>query len=85
MSEPLGLFPLPLVLVPTERIPLHIFEDRYRELIGEAFGSHPQITFAVDPALIAGLELHGPHFSIGNSWRADLDAIRADIGHAPRA
>ena len=31
----LGLFPLPLVLVPTERVPLHIFEDRYRELIRE--------------------------------------------------
>lgn len=34
MSE-LGLFPLPLVLVPTERIPLHIFEPRYKELIDE--------------------------------------------------
>jgi len=31
----LGLFPLPLVLVPTERVPLHIFEPRYRELIAE--------------------------------------------------
>jgi Lon protease-like protein len=31
----LGLFPLPLVLVPTERIPLHIFEPRYKELIEE--------------------------------------------------
>jgi Lon protease-like protein len=31
----LGLFPLPLVLFPTERIPLHIFEPRYRELIDE--------------------------------------------------
>jgi ATP-dependent Lon protease len=31
----LGLFPLPLALVPTERVPLHIFEPRYRELIGE--------------------------------------------------
>jgi ATP-dependent Lon protease len=31
----LGLFPLPLVLVPTERVPLHIFEPRYRELIRE--------------------------------------------------
>jgi Lon protease-like protein len=31
----LGLFPLPAVLVPTERIPLHIFEPRYRELIEE--------------------------------------------------
>jgi Lon protease-like protein len=34
MSE-LGLFPLGIVLVPTERIPLHIFELRYQELIGE--------------------------------------------------
>jgi Lon protease-like protein len=31
----IGLFPLPLVLVPTERIPLHIFEPRYKELVEE--------------------------------------------------
>jgi Lon protease-like protein len=30
----IGLFPLELVLLPGERVPLHIFEDRYRELIG---------------------------------------------------
>ena len=34
MSD-LGLFPLDIVLLPTERIPLHIFEPRYRELIAE--------------------------------------------------
>ena len=34
MSE-IGLFPLELVLLPGERVPLHIFEDRYRDLIGE--------------------------------------------------
>jgi Lon protease-like protein len=34
MSE-LGLFPLGIVLLPTEQIPLHIFEERYQELIGE--------------------------------------------------
>jgi Lon protease-like protein len=28
------LFPLPLVLLPTEVVPLHIFEDRYKEMIG---------------------------------------------------
>jgi Lon protease-like protein len=28
------LFPLPLVLLPTEVLPLHIFEDRYKEMIG---------------------------------------------------
>jgi Lon protease-like protein len=31
----LGLFPLPIVLVPTERIPLHIFEPRYQDLVRE--------------------------------------------------
>jgi len=31
----IGLFPLALVLTPTERVPLHIFEPRYKELIGE--------------------------------------------------
>jgi Lon protease-like protein len=33
--EEIGLFPLGTVLLPTERLPLHIFEPRYRELIGE--------------------------------------------------
>ena len=31
----LPLFPLELVLLPEEPLPLHIFEDRYREMIGE--------------------------------------------------
>jgi Lon protease-like protein len=34
MSE-IGLFPLGIVLLPTEQVPLHIFEDRYKELIAE--------------------------------------------------
>jgi ATP-dependent Lon protease len=34
MSE-LGLFPLGIVLLPTEHLPLHIFEERYKELIEE--------------------------------------------------
>ena len=33
--EEIGLFPLPLVLVPGEQTPLHVFEPRYKELIGE--------------------------------------------------
>lgn len=33
--DEIGLFPLGIVLLPTEQVPLHIFEDRYRELIGE--------------------------------------------------
>ncbi|HZO97673.1 MAG TPA: LON peptidase substrate-binding domain-containing protein [Gaiellaceae bacterium] len=31
----IGLFPLELVLLPTERVPLFVFEPRYKELIGE--------------------------------------------------
>jgi Lon protease-like protein len=38
MTE-IGLFPLGIVLLPTERVPLHIFEPRYRELIGEVLES----------------------------------------------
>jgi Lon protease-like protein len=33
--EPLPLFPLPLVLLPQTNLPLHIFEERYKEMIGE--------------------------------------------------
>lgn len=31
----LPLFPLEIVLLPEEPLPLHIFEERYREMIGE--------------------------------------------------
>ena len=46
----LGLFPLPLVLVPTERLPLHIFEPRYKELIGECIANDSEfgIVLATD-------------------------------------
>lgn len=35
IHESFPLFPLGLVLLPSEVIPLHIFEDRYRTMIGE--------------------------------------------------
>ena len=60
-------------------------QERYRKVIGEAFGARPQITFKVDPALIAGLELRGPHLVIANSWRADLTKILADLAHDKRS
>jgi Lon protease-like protein len=34
-GELLGLFPLGIVLLPGEVVPLHIFEERYKKLIGE--------------------------------------------------
>ena len=33
--EEIGLFPLGIVLLPTELVSLHVFEDRYKELVGE--------------------------------------------------
>ncbi|HUZ85129.1 MAG TPA: LON peptidase substrate-binding domain-containing protein [Gaiellales bacterium] len=38
----IGLFPLPVVLVPGELVPLHIFEPRYRTLIAEAIEGERQ-------------------------------------------
>jgi Lon protease-like protein len=32
----LPIFELPVVLLPGERIPLHIFEDRYKRMVGQA-------------------------------------------------
>jgi len=60
-------------------------QERYRERIGEAFGAPPRIVFKADPALIAGLELHGPHLVVSNSWRADLTQILADLTHDNRS
>ena len=53
MSE-LGLFPLPIVLLPTERVPLHIFEPRYLELIDECreTGSEFGLVFATDEGAV---------------------------------
>lgn len=35
-DQELPIFELPLVLLPGEQIPLHIFEDRYKRMIGHA-------------------------------------------------
>src|ERR671911_2863979 len=52
MSE-LGLFPLGIVLLPSEQIPLHIFEDRYQELIGECLAEEREfgLIYADDDGL----------------------------------
>ena len=43
----IGLFPLELVLLPTERVPLHIFEPRYKELIGECLERSEEFGFVL--------------------------------------
>lgn len=69
-----------VVLEAVSATPLQpVDQQRQRQLIAEAFGASPEITFKEDPGLIAGLELHGPHLVIKNSWRADLAKILADL------
>jgi Lon protease-like protein len=41
-TDLLPLFPLSLVLVPSMPLPLHIFEDRYKEMMAEAISSHSE-------------------------------------------
>ena len=36
------LFPLHVVVFPRTRLPLHIFEDRYKEMVGQAIRDHTE-------------------------------------------
>ena len=47
--------------------------------VAEAFGGGVEVGFAVDPALVAGLELRGAHLTVANNWRADLDRLKTEI------
>ncbi|HEY5872976.1 MAG TPA: LON peptidase substrate-binding domain-containing protein [Gaiellaceae bacterium] len=51
--DELGLFPLGIVLLPTEQLPLHIFEDRYKELVGECLDQEAEfgLVYADDDGL----------------------------------
>ncbi len=62
------------MLDPTE-------QERVKGLLNKTFGGASIITFKIDPTLIAGLELQGPHLIIRNSWKADLELILRDITH----
>jgi len=44
-----------------------------------ALGGPPAPAFRVDPDLLGGIELRGPHTRIRNSWRSDLDRIAGEL------
>jgi hypothetical protein len=54
MSKLLPLFPLQLVVFPGSAIPLHIFEERYKHMVGEAeaAGSEFGIVLARDDGIV---------------------------------
>lgn len=62
--------------------------ERVRAAVEKGFGEGTPCRFRTDEALIAGVELHGRTLIILNSWRADLDAMRKELGgerHARQA
>lgn len=44
-----------------------------------ALGVAPRFDLRVDPALLSGVELTGPHTLIRNSWRVDLERIAREL------
>lgn len=53
-QELLPLFPLSVVLFPRTQLPLHIFEERYKEMIGEAISEQSEfgIVLAGDDGVV---------------------------------
>ena len=49
------------------------------DALKEAFGLELSLAFHSDPAILAGIELHGHDAVIRNSWRADLERIRKEL------
>jgi F-type H+-transporting ATPase subunit b len=54
-------------------------QDRIAAALSAALGEPAKLSFRTDPALIAGHELHSPHFTLRNSWAADLDRVAAAL------
>jgi len=55
-------------------------QGRISKAVASALGAPATLIFRTDPDLIAGHEVHAPHFSLRNSWQADLARIAAALG-----
>lgn len=75
-GELLPLFPLGIVLLPGARVPLHIFEERYKEMIGEAIARSSE--FGVVMAMNEGIAKVGCSAVVENVLRRYPDG-RLDI------
>jgi Lon protease-like protein len=80
-EEILPLFPLPsVVLFPHARVPLHVFEPRYRQMTARALAGERRIgMIAVRPAHIDAMAGDPPLFAIGCAGVVD-EAARRDDG-----
>ena len=69
----LPLFPLTLVLLPRTPLPLHIFEDRYKEMIGEALESDTEFGIV----LVMKRGLAGIGCAFWAAWSTGVGAVCA--------
>jgi Lon protease-like protein len=78
-SSLLALFPLNVVLFPETLLPLHIFEERYRQLLAECLDQ--DLPFGV-VLLKEGYEVGGPAlpYRVGTTARIRTHSVRKD-GH----
>ncbi|HEY3841532.1 MAG TPA: LON peptidase substrate-binding domain-containing protein, partial [Bryobacteraceae bacterium] len=55
MSALLPLFPLQLVVFPRIQVPLHIFEERYKEMVGDSIAQSTEfgIVLAKDAGIVS--------------------------------
>lgn len=51
----------------------------FEKALAKAIGGEADVSFSVDPALIAGLECHAEGLHVKNSWRADLGVIAREV------
>jgi ATP-dependent Lon protease len=62
MARLLALFPLNLVVFPGEKLNLHIFEPRYRQLVRDCIES--DLTFGIPPFLNEGVSVLGTEMKL---------------------
>src|ERR1051325_7272435 len=84
-SRLIPLFPLNVVVFPRTRLPLHIFEERYKEMVGNAIRDDSE--FGIVLAKQDGIVTAGCAVSVEKVLRMDPgghgparvhDAVRAD-------
>lgn len=80
-SEEIPLFPLPgVVLFPRARVPLHVFEPRYRQMTAHALAGARRIGMvAVRPEHVEAMGGDPPVFAVGCAGVVE-EAVRRDDG-----
>ena len=77
-SQPMPMFPLGTVLVPGMRLPLHVFEPRYRELVRVCLETDPEFGVVL---IERGSEVGGGDVRFGTGCVARIaEAAAADDG-----